>query len=100
MENNQDALKSLQKAISLNEKFALAYKTKAKLQIIMKKDSDAVQSFQSAITQDPSNCKLYYLLANQFRQMKKYKDALDAINKSIELNSNFTVAQSCKAMLL
>ena len=89
---NPDPLKSidiLKVSLSLDDKFASAWKLLGDLYYIRKEYKNAIKSWEMAIDQIKNDANLYYRLGYLYYTIKDFKNAVKYFKKSIQLDKNF-----------
>lgn len=83
----EEAVSHLEKAVSLQPRFAVAHVSLGKLYLKRKELSLAIQEFKRAIQDDPSETAAYYQLSVAYRKKGEKEKALEALSKVQTLNA-------------
>ncbi len=85
------AIKSYEKSILIDDKYALAYNNLGVLYINEKKYDEASKLFDNAIKYDSSLVDAYNNYASILVIDKKYNSALDLYNRALKINPNHSI---------
>lgn len=85
-QNPDDALRSLQIAVSLNEDDAVAWHGLGHTRSKLGYDDEAIVAFKRSLELDPRNYQYWGCLAEHYRSRGHYREAIDASQRIIETN--------------
>lgn len=77
------ALKSIEKAISLNTTFADLYTNKAKILLLKNECKSAINEYEKALKLDKDNLAIKYMLADALVKEKRYNEADEIFEEEI-----------------
>lgn len=94
----KDALKDYNKAISIREKYALAFFNRGHVWIKLEKNAKAFKDFDKAVKINPRNSLLYVARADLYLKINKYENAIKEYSTAIECDENLAVAYYNRGM--
>ena len=100
LDNNDEALNSLTKAISLGSKWAGDYMNRGIIYYQKHNYRAALADYDKAVTIDSRNAQTYYNRGMLRAELGDYNRALDDFNKAIDLEPNQTDMRYQRAMVL
>ncbi|HWQ63145.1 MAG TPA: tetratricopeptide repeat protein [Methanospirillum sp.] len=98
MNQTEEAIKAYDEAIALDPQ-PRVYMSKGMAQMKLGQDDKAVESFDAGLKLDETLAVLWYNKAGALYNLGKYDDAMTAVNKALELDSSYEVAQKLKEQL-
>ena len=96
----KQAVVSVQKAIALDDSYALAHGFLGILYVYLSKYEEGIMEAQKGVALDPNGAHGYLYLSIIYRYAGRYEEAVDAIEKAIRLNPfppNTYFRQACGA---
>lgn len=91
----EEAIKSLQQAITLDPSLAWAYAELGKTWSEREEYEKAVQNLQEAVKRDPTLYWVYADLGENLCQLERYKEALDALDEALKFEpQNETIMEN------
>lgn len=100
LENIEESLKEMQKAIELAPDQPRSYMNLAILQLDAKDAAAAEQNFQKAVSLDPKSVTARLALGNFYRSQKRWPDAEEQFRNAIEVAPKNPTAYAALAILL
>jgi tetratricopeptide (TPR) repeat protein len=83
-----EALRTYDKAIEINPKYADAYNNKGNVYKDLEKQEEALKCYDKAIEIDPEEGDFYYSKGNALYTFKRYDEAITTLNKAVEKDSS------------
>ncbi len=87
LENNEEALKFIEKAINLEPDNAIYFEIKGRIHLTMENNAKAKSALSKAIELDPYNDNAFAYLAHILVYEKKFQEALEMANESLAINA-------------
>ncbi len=98
--NHQDAINFLEKAIKINSKFVACYVNLGIAFQSLNRFDEALVNFDKAINIDPYNIQAYSNRGISFYSLKRFTEALESYDKAISINPNYADAYSNRGNVL
>ncbi len=87
MKRYEEALDAAQKAIALDEDFALAYSAQGTIYLLQGKLEDAIASFDIGLTKDNSKTTIWHNLGVAYYMLEEFEKAANAWREIIDLGN-------------
>lgn len=96
----EEAIQSLDKALSIDPKLLAAWGTRGGALGFLKRYEEAIQSYDKALEIEPTNSKTWYNRGVSLAKLERFEEALDNVNKALEFNPSYEKALKIRSEIL